>query len=355
MWFYNRCHLGTLDLASRRLNGCLGLTPAYNLKQLTLKELLMYQNFIGIDIGKDNFFVGLQGSQETHCFRNDKKGFTAFKKIYKKILSKSFVVLETTGGYELELIRYLQHEKVPVHRANTRKVKHYIRSFGVLGKTDTIDAKALAQYGADRYKTLEEYKESGVRRLQELVERRQDLKQMLVQEKNRLQAPAKKGLRKSFRTIIAAIEGQLKVIEKEIEKYCQTDPRIAERRKILETVDGVGKTISSELIALLPELGTLNRKKIASLAGVAPHPYESGKKIGYRSTKGGRTNVKKILFMAALTASRSKSKLGTFYNHLLSKGKKKMVALVALMRKILVVANARLREYHVLNTLNQHG
>jgi len=307
----------------------------------------MYQNFIGIDIGKDTFVVASSNGKETHTFKNEQAGFLCFKKDYKMKLFDALIILETTGGYELNLVDYLQKRKLAVHRANTRKVKHFIRSFGILGKSDSIDAKALARYGEDRHASLELFTKNPEKMLQKLVERREDLKKMLVQEKNRLQAPDQKTLGKSFKAIIKALDVELKNIEIEIEKYCKDHSKFNDRRKILETVSGIGKIVSVQLISLLPEIGTLDRKKIASLAGVAPHPSESGKKIGYRHTRGGRENVKKVLFMAALTASRSNSLLGEFYKRLVSQGKKKMVAMVALMRKILVVANARLREYEL--------
>lgn len=315
----------------------------------------MYQNFIGIDISKDTFSAASYGSNMTHVFSNNLTGFKSFMESYKPFLLNALIVLETTGGYELEQIEYLQQENLAVHRANTRKVKHFIKSFGILGKSDSIDATGLAQYGAERHAKLELFKENPRKKLQKLVERREDLKKMLVQEKNRLQSPDQKELRKSFKAIIDVLNMQVKSIESAIEKYCINHPHLQEKRKVLETVSGIGKVVSAQLIALLPELGTIDRKKIASLAGLAPHPYESGKKIGYRSTRGGRDNVKKVLFMAALTAARSTSALGDFYRKLVDAGKKKMVALVALMRKILVVANARVKEYVQLNSFTQHG
>lgn len=315
----------------------------------------MYQNFIGIDIGKDSFCVALHTENKTHLFSNSEEGFQLFEEAYRDSLSQSLIVLETTGGYEQALISYLQDRSVCVHRAQTRKVKHYIRSLGIRAKTDSLDAKSLASYGADRHERLELFVKSPRKMLQKLLQRRADLKGMLVQEKNRLQAPDQKELRKSFEIIIKALQNQLKTIDQDIERYCQKHTELQEQRKVLETVAGIGKVISVQLLALLPEMGELNSKKIASLAGVAPHPQDSGKKTGYRSTSGGRKEVKKVLFMAALTASRSKSRLGEFYQNLVARGKKKMVALVALMRKILVVANARLREQRLLLSPAQHG
>lgn len=315
----------------------------------------MYQNFIGIDISKVDFVVAVHGKSEVKSFANTREGFEEFVISYKDELSDSLSILETTGGYELGLARYLKGKGMKVHRANTRKVKHFIRSYGVLGKSDSLDAKGLANYGAERYRLLEVFEENSALILQKLVQRRQDIKQILVQEKNRLQAPDQHELKYSFEAVITVLKEQLTKIDLEIEGYCEMHSSLNDKRKVIETVEGIGKVISVQLLALLPELGVINRKKIASLAGVAPHPHESGNKIGYRPTRGGREQVKAILFMAALTASRSKSKLGEFYHSLVNRGKKKMVALVALMRKILIIANARLREFNNLNTLNQHG
>lgn len=315
----------------------------------------MYQNFIGIDISKNTFAAASHVNKVAKIFSNDRAGFESFMESYKPFLSNALIVLETTGGHELQQINYLQKENLAVHRANTRKVKHFIKSFGILGKSDSIDAAGLAQYGAERYTKLELFIENPRKKLQKLVERREDLKKMLVQEKNRLQSPDQKDLIKSFKAIIKAIESQLTIIENEIEKFFLEHPDLQEKRRITETVSGIGKVVSAQLVALLPELGKIDRKKIASLAGLAPHPYESGKKIGYRCTRGGRDNVKKVLFMAALTACRSNSALGDFYKKLINAGKKKMVALVALMRKILVVANARVKEFEQSNSFTQHG
>jgi transposase len=307
----------------------------------------MYQNFIGIDISKNTFSVASHCADTAHNFSNDTAGFKSFLKTYKPYLSKTLFILETTGGYELELIRYLQDKNLDVHRANTRKVKYFIKSLGIIGKSDSIDAKALAQYGVERHEKLDLFQEHSNKHLQKLVERREDLKNMLVQEKNRLQSPDLSGMRNSFETVIKALSAEVEIIDGEIEKYFKKHPHLQDKRKVLETISGIGSIVSAQLVALLPELGTTDRKKIASLAGLAPHPYESGKKTGYRRTRGGRENVKKVLFMAALTACRSKSQLGDFYNRLINSGKKKMVALVALMRKILVIANARVKELNL--------
>lgn len=329
--------------------------PLTILNTLNSRGATMYQYFIGIDISKHEFVVAVHGNNKAQTYSNNPAGFEKFFLAYESVLKKGLVVLETTGGYELALIHYLQIRQCAIHRANTRKVKHFIRSFGKLAKTDFIDALALAHYGFERHPSLELFQVNSQQKLLKLVQRRLELKQMLVQEKNRRQAPDQGELRKSFDVIINAIESELKAIEKEIDLVCKEDLLLEEKKKVIKEVKGIGDIIAIELLALLPELGKINRKKIASLAGLAPHPNESGKKIGYRSTKGGRAEIKPILFMAAMTAARSKSRLGEFYEQLIKKGKKKMVALTALMRKILTIVNAKMRDFFLLKEIPQHG
>lgn len=315
----------------------------------------MYQYFIGIDISKNDFSTAVHGEKKVAVYSNNLEGFIAFFSDHQTTLKNGLVILETTGGYELSLIHYLQAQQCAVHRASARKVKYFIRSFGKLAKSDSIDAFGLALYGHERHKTLELFKVNTQEKLLKLVQRRIELKKMLVQEKNRRQAPNQHELKKSFNTIIGAIEKEINLIEKDIDALCETDLFLKEKKKILKSIKGIGDIISVELLALLPEMGIINRKKIASLSGLAPHPNESGKKIGYRSTRGGRADIKPILFMAAMTAARSKSNLGEFYDRLIKAGKKKMVALTALMRKIIVIANARMRDFLVLKEFPQHG
>jgi transposase len=315
----------------------------------------MYQFFIGIDISKYDFVVAVYGEKSINTFSNSKDGFESFCQKYQSYLQNGLIILETTGGYELPLIRFLQTFSYQIHRANTRKVKHFIRSLGCLAKTDSIDALGLAEYGFERHARLSLFKLNENEHLLKLVQRRGDLVKMLVQEKNRRQAPEQSDLKLSFDAIITALETQIQLIEKEVDEISRCNQDIQQKQKILQEIEGIGKITSIQLLALLPELGTVNRKKIASLAGVAPHPYESGRKIGYRFTKGGRKEVKPVLFIIALTASRSNKKLGHFYQRLVKAGKKKMVAMTALMRKIVVIANAKIAEFFSINISPQHS
>jgi len=306
-----------------------------------------YQSFIGIDIGKNEFVAAVFGNRETKSYANDLSGFSKLFKDYYHILKTSLVVLETTGGYENNLTLFLIEKNITVHRADTRKVKSFIRSYGQKAKTDKIDALALATYAHERQATLKPFMASNSQQntLKFLEERRQDLKQMLVQEKNRAKSPLYVTLNKSIIKVIKFLEKELIIINDEIDSIIRSNNIFLEKKKILLEIPGIGETTANSLLALIPELGHLDRKAIASLCGLAPYPKQSGTKTWYSRTNGGRINLKPVLFMAAMGARRTKTSLSEFYEKLIQNGKKKMVALTALMRKIIVIANARLRDY----------
>ena len=307
-----------------------------------------YHNFIGIDIGKFSFVVAVNEQQETQEFENNSAGIAEFIMKYKEILCGSLCVVETTGGYELSLAYTLIAQNVAVHRADTRKVKNFIRSFGNKAKTDRLDAKALAKYGAERVQSLDLFKLRSPKSLElfQLTQRQADLTQMLVAEKNRQQAPSiSKLVQETCQQLIECLSKQLKEIKQKIQEFINSDPTLSAMQGILKTIPGIGEKVSADLLVLLPELGTMNRRQIASLCGLAPLSNDSGRLHGYRRTYHGRGGVKPTLFMAAMAARQSKSHFGEFYDKLIGRGKKKMVALVAVMRKIIVTANAKIRDF----------
>ena len=309
----------------------------------------LYNNFIGLDIGKFQFVVATYGNKATKEYENNLSGINSFIKDNKSLLGSSLCVLETTGGYETRLLLSLCDKGFAVHRANTRKVKDFIRSFGNRAKTDALDALALALYGYERGNRLEKFVPSSKKasNLYELAQRRQDLKQMLVAEKNRLQAPRAELIKGSCAAMIKIITEQIVSIDTEIDALIEEDAILKAKKKTLMTIPGIGNIISNELLILMPELGKMNRRQVASLAGLAPKANESGKFVGYRRVGSGRNIVKPILYMAAMAARNSNSQLATFYSNLVARGKKKMVALVALMRKIIVIANAKLKDLSI--------
>lgn len=310
----------------------------------------VYNHFIGIDIGKFSFFVAVHGQKQSKEYENTSSGFAEFLKDYKKILSQSLCILETTGGYEIKLLYLLCDKNIAVHRADTRKVKNFIRSYGNHAKTDHLDSLALARYGYERHKELNLFVPPSPQSsaLFCLTQRRLDLKQMIVAEKNRAKMPENAPILSSFAKIIAVIEEQITLIDAQINKLIADDELLKTKKSILESIPAIGKIISNQLIALLPELGRIDRRKIASLVGLAPISRDSGRYQGYRHTGHGRNGVKPCLFIAAMAARNSKTPLKAFYEKLIANGKKKMVALTALMRKILVIANAKLKSF-ILN------
>lgn len=315
--------------------------------------MTFYNNFIGIDIGKFNFYVATHGESGVTEYENSKDGINLFIKENQDLLEKSFCTLETTGGYEMQVLFELCKSNIDVHRANTRKLKNFIRSYGNDAKTDKLDAKAIALYASERHSKLDLYVPNSDREiiLYELVQRRNDLKNILVAEKNRKQAPRTNHVKDSIQAVIDLISNQIDSINIEINSLIAQDENLIKKKEILKSVPGIGEIISNEFVVLLPELGKLNRKEIASLAGVAPKANDSGCLKGYRRTWHGRSGIKPSLFLAAMAARNSKTSLKEFYEKLIHRGKKKKVALTALMRKIIVIANARLKDH--FNEINQ--
>lgn len=308
-----------------------------------------YNNFIGIDIGKLSFVVAVYESKKIREYENTTKGIEYFLKDYRSILSKGFIVLEATGGYEMRLLLTLCEKGLAVHRANTRKVKNFIRSLGNGAKTDPQDSKALALYGYERHKRLECFKPQSKQSLElyELIQRCCDLKLMLVAEKNRLKAPRANYVRGSYELMIETLTIQIQSLTDRINQIIKSDVVLSKKKAVLKTIPGIGEVTANHLLVLVSELGTINRKQIASLIGLAPIAKDSGQYKGYRATGHGRAGVKPILFMAAMAARNSNSSLKSFYNRLVKAGKKKMVALTALMRKIIVIANAKIRDFNL--------
>lgn len=306
----------------------------------------MYHTFIGIDISKSEFVVSIQDQKEIYTFPNHSKGFKEFYETVKAQDFQSLVILEATGGYEKNLLSFLTDHKIAVHRAHPSQVKNFIRSLRNFGKSDSIDAKALALYAKERHDRLELYQKPSphLEEIESLCQRRMDLARIIVQEKNRLKSPGSQAIAQSCETVIVCLQEQITQIDRKLEELVNKHPELQERQKVLQEIPGIGPVIAKVLIAMMPELGRVTGQQAASLSGVAPHPCESGKKTGYRHVKGGRPQVRNMLFMAAMTARRSKSPLADFYEQLIARGKKKMVALTALMRKIITIANAKLKE-----------
>ena len=304
-----------------------------------------YKSFVGVDIGKSFFDVAIIGDPKIYRYENTNQGFKKCFKKHLNIFCEALVVMEATGGYEKALALFLTFQNIAVHQANPRKVKLFIRSFGTHAKTDRLDAQALAQYALERHETLKLYvsKETTLETLSKLIKRRQELVVIRTQEKNRIQSPDRELIEPSAKMILRALDKAIERIELQLTEL-QNHESLKEKATTLKMIAGVGDKVALTLLASMPELGLISNKQAASLAGVAPHPRQSGQYEGYRKTYGGRYQIKPCLFLAALCASRGKGVLGIFYKRLIGQGKRKMVAMVAVMRKIVVMANAKLRD-----------
>lgn len=309
---------------------------------------MTYSYYIGIDISKDFFDVVIHNDEKNSMrFENTPKGHDNFIKAYKRKLPESLVVLEATGGYETRLIYFLAKQKVRVHRADPTKSSSFIKSLGQRAKTDTNDAKGLARYGFERHDRLSVFKpltrEQNL--LSSFLARRDDLISMRTQERNRAKHPNYSDTIFSVNETLNFLDKQLNLLDKKIQDIIDGNQVLAKKAELLTQVKGVGKQTAYTIIGLMPELGELTRRQAASLAGCAPHPKDSGKKSGYRSTYGGRQQIKRSLFMAAMSARNFNPTLKKYYDNLIKKGKKPIVALTAIMRKLITILNAILRDY----------
>lgn len=301
------------------------------------------QSTLGLDVSKDTVTLFDSLSHQTLTLANDKRSLRTALKPY---VGCGLAICEATGGYEDKLLATLYQLGIPAHRADAAKVKAYIRSFGNPAKTDAIDAAWLARYGQDRHAELARWQppSPNQEKIEALVARRSDLVAIRVQERNRLQGPRRQWVEADLKSHIRELDKRIKTLEQKIEALIKTDHAMAKRAETLRSVPGIGRILAPMLLAMMPELGSLNRRQAASLAGCAPHPRDTGKINHHRRTVGGRRQLRPALFVAALAAVRGNNQLADSYAALVKIGKSKRLALVAIMRRIITIANARLRD-----------
>lgn len=282
--------------------------------------------------------------KKTHSFKNSDEGIKSFTEKFADILNESLIVLETTGGYEHFVAKTLYQKGYHVHRAHALRVKKFMDSLSIKAKTDGTDARGIAEYARERENRLELYqeKDQAQDRFSQLCNRRADLVKQRTAEKNRLKAPVTEHVLDSIQKHIAFLTEEIEAIETKLEEENVHE----EACEILQTVPGIGKVVARTIMAFLPEIGHLTDREVASLTGLAPHPKQSGTLSKPGHIFGGRAIVRSVLFTAALSASRTKTRFGEFYQRLVEAGKKPIVAQTALARKIIVVANARLRDFY---------
>lgn len=297
--------------------------------------------FVGIDVAKAWLDIAVHESETCWRARNDDPG-RADLVVKLKELAPELVVLEATGGFEMLLVAELAQAKLPVVVTNPRRVRAFASSTGRLAKTDKLDAKLLAHFAAAVRPPVRTLPTEEEEQLTGWLTRRRQVVDMLTVEKNRLQT-VRSDMQADIEEHISWLEAKLSRLDEEIDQFIQASPVWKEKAAILSSVPGVGRITSGTLLAMLPELGQLNRQQVAALIGVAPVNKDSGRKHGKRRVYGGRADVRKVLYMAALAAKRYNPVIRAFYERLIQKGKEKKVALTACMRKLIVILNAMMR------------
>jgi len=299
------------------------------------------ETYVGIDVSKRWLEVRVHGEAESRKIGNDPDGFTSLIAELKAV-QPQLIVFEATGGYESRAVKALSEAGFAVAVANPTRVRRFAEALGILAKTDKIDAQVIAHFASvvrpavnGRLTPLEE-------QLAAFMERRRHLLVELVAEKNRL-STCPDCVREGIEEHIAWIEAQVDNLEAKIQASILQNSEWRERAEIIDSAPGVGPVTASTLVAELPELGQLSHKKIAALVGVAPFNKDSGPKRGKRRIFGGRSGVRRTLYMAVLSATKHNPVIRAFYESLLKRGKEKKVALIACMRKLLVFINAMVR------------
>ncbi len=253
------------------------------------------------------------------------------------------VICEATGGYEREVVDALHQAGVPVSVLNPARIRHFARAQGQRAKTDPIDAAVLSAYGQAFHPKATPPPSPTQRQLTELARRRLQLVEILVAQRQQAQRLTLSSLRRQARTLIRRLEADLAQIQSQLQQLRQQAPALEARTQKLEAITGVGTVTALSVLAELPELGTLNRREAAALAGLAPHPRQSGQWQGRRTIGGGRAAVRRALYMAALVAAHTNRHLKAFYQRLRAAGKAAKVALTAVMRKLIVLMNHALK------------
>lgn len=302
----------------------------------------MEKVYAGIDISKGSLDVAVYASSKQWSFANDRAGIARLCKLLAK-LEPALVVFEATGGYEMPLYVALSEAGLPAAPVNPRQIRDFARSMGKLAKTDAIDARVIAHF-ANTATDLKPKPIPDTQGLKEIVTRHNQLVEMITMESNRLRG-AGQALTEGIEAHIAWLKQQLKDVDGKLRSRIEQDPVCREKDGLLRTTPGIGPTVSAALVAELPELGTLNRRQIAALVGVAPLNRDSGIFRGKRVIWGGRGRVRAALYMATLTATRFNPVIRSFYTRLLAAGKAKKVALTACMRKLLTILNAMLKHH----------
>jgi transposase len=296
---------------------------------------------IGIDVSKDTLDVATTQQQHWSCANDEQAIQALIESLRAQCIER--IIMEASGGYEAAVAAGLASAGLPVIVVNPRQVRDFAKAMGRLAKTDRIDAFVLAEFGQKIQPELRMLKDEQTRELEALLVRRRQILSMLTAERQRL-ALAAPAVRRDLKEHIHWLVKRLKQSNHALDETLRSSAVWREREELFKPVKGIGKQTLLSLCALLPELGQLDRRKLAALVGVAPYNCDSGTMRGRRHCWGGRADLRSVLYMASLTALRSNPVIRAFYQRLLKAGKPKKVAITACMRKLLTILNAMVRD-----------
>ena len=299
--------------------------------------------YVGIDVSKDRLDVHVRPSREAFVVARDGKGL---EELIERLqaLSPRLIAIEATGGFETIAAAAIAGATLPLAIVNPAQVRHFAQAVGKRAKTDPIDAEVIARFAEAVKPEPRPLPDEQAHLLAELVARRRQIIEMIVAERQREKRAENVRVRKSLARTIKTLEKELPEIDGDIDTLVRGSPAWREKEDLLVSFPGVSNILARIFLAELPELGRLSRREIASLAGLAPYTRQSGRWKGKSMIGGGRAALRTALYMAALSASRCNRPLKVFYQRLLSAGKPKMVALIAVARKVLTILNAMVRD-----------
>jgi transposase len=298
---------------------------------------------VGIDVSKDRLDVHVRPIGESFSVASDEAGL-AMLLARLQAWKPALIVLEATGGYEATVAAALTHAGLPVAVVNPRQIRDFARATGQLAKTDRLDARVIAHFGDAVQPPVRPLASEQAQALAELVTRRRQLVEMLTAELNRQHQVRQRVVQKRLHGHVSWLRRAIAELEDDITRFIRSSPIWREKENVLTSAPGIGDVTAQALIAELPELGQLSRRRIAALVGLAPFTRESGRWKGRRMIRGGRAPVRRALYMATVVALRYNPPIGALYRRLVQAGRPKKLALVAAMRKLLTVLNAMLRD-----------
>jgi transposase len=296
-------------------------------------------NYIGIDISKETFDI--------HCIADGSDHHISYteENIHKSVellcaRKPKLIVMEATGGYEIPLASELQAAGLPVAIINPKRVRDFAKAIGQTAKTDKIDARIIAGFGASLQPSPTKPVEKTARKIKALIARKRQLTDIRTAEKNRMEHCHDDFTATSIQSVIDAVVTQINKVEEQIHTITARSPELKEKAQLIQSVPGIGENTAAALLSGLPELGNLNRRQIAALVGVAPMNRDSGQFRGKRMTGGGRYEIRKALYMPTLVAIQHNVIIRSHYQRLVGTGKQKMVAVIACMRKLIIILNS---------------